>query len=333
LIAQYPAISTASLPILASNTPFPFFIASHKQAHRKLVRTASPTMASAKHQEQQKVHLSLTLRTSPPHTISVHEAFPSMPLKLIAMVEQTASPFPDRAITILTKYSCLAFDTPSHDGAFFSQAMASPKITEPDDSCPAPELPLRPVGKWITIRHMSGDPDLLKRPEDPGFAFLTVPPVGKGHAEVVWELTPTQLLRRLGDKNESVEDKMQRFLRPGDTYKIVPENLRLQWWTFGSLGNKEGRENTKVARWSLPDDMLLVREPGEDETDEVAHRLGDWVDLHDVNKLSSRSAVEDEQVPDIGKMRADGWVFGETQSGLELTAANKEEGAQFTIIP
>jgi hypothetical protein len=32
-------------------------------------------------------------------------------------------------------------------------------------------------------------------------------------------------------------------------------------------------------------------------------------------------------------MRADGWVFGEPQSGLELTAANKEEGAQFTVIP
>jgi hypothetical protein len=55
------------------------------------------------------------------------------------------------------------------------------------------------------------------------------------------------------------------------------------------------------------------------------------VDLHDVNKLSSRSAVEDEEVPDIAKMRADGWVFGEPKDGLEMIAVNKEVGAQFTI--
>jgi hypothetical protein len=290
-------------------------------------------MASAKHQDKRKVQLSLSLRTSTPHMISIHEAFPPSPLKLIATIQQTASPFPDRAITILTKYSCLELDTPSHGGAFFSRAMTSPKITGPDTDCPAPELPLRPVGKWITITRMSGDPDLLKRPEDPGLTFLTVPPMGKGHAEVIWELPSSQLLRRLGSKDELVEDKMKRFLRPGDTYKIVPDNLRLQWWTFGALDDKEGRGKVKVARWSLPDDMPLVRESGSDETDEVAHQLCDWVDLHNVNKLSSRSAVEDEEVPDIRRMRADGWVFGEPNNGLEMVATNKEEGAHFTIIP
>jgi hypothetical protein len=79
--------------------------------------------------------------------------------------------------------------------------------------------------------------------------------------------------------------------------------------------------------------MPLVREPGSDETDEVAHQLCDWVDLHNVNKLSSRSAVGDEEVPDIRRMRADGWVFGEPNNGLEMVATNKEEGAHFTIIP
>jgi hypothetical protein len=289
-------------------------------------------MTTAKHQEQQKVQISLSLRTSPPHTISIHEAIPSSPLKLIATIEQTASPFPNRAITILTKCSCLELDTPRNGGAFFSRAMSSPKITETDSSCPAPELPLRPVGKWITITRMSGDPNLLKRPEDPSIAFITVPPAGKGHAEVIWELPPSQLLRRLGNKDESIESKMKRFLRPGETYRIVPDNLRLQWWTFGSLEDEEGRGKVKVARWSLPDDMPLVREPGSDETDEVKHQLCDWVDLHNVNKLSSRSAVEDEEVPDIAKMRADGWVFGEPNDGLEMIAVNKEVGAQFTII-
>jgi hypothetical protein len=289
-------------------------------------------MTSIHHQGQQKVQLSLHLRTSPPHTLSIHDASPSSPLKLIATINQTSSPFPNRPITILTKYSCLELDTPARGGAFFSRAMTSPKITIPDKTCPASELPLRPVGKWITIIRTSGDPDLLKREEDLDFTFLTISPVGQGHAEVIWELPPAQLLRRLGDKSESVADKMERFLRRGDTYKIVPDNSRLEWWTFGTLEDEEGRGKKKFARWSLPDDMALVREPGEDETDEVAHRLRDRVDRHDVNYLSSRSAVEDEQIPDIGKMPAEGWVFGEPNSGLEMVAENKEEGAQFTIV-
>jgi hypothetical protein len=289
-------------------------------------------MASNHHESQQKVQLSLNLRTNPPHTISIRDAFPSRPLKLIATLKQTASPFPNRAVTILTKYSCLEPDTLVHGGAFFSRAMTSPKITVSDANCPAPELPLRPVGKHITITRVSGKPDLLKRREDPGFTFVTVPHVGQGCAEVVWELPPAQLLRRLGDKNESVEEKMKRFLRQGNVYRIVADNLRLQWWAFGTLEDADGQGSRKVARWSLPNDMPLVREPGADETDEVMRRLEDWVDLHDVNSLSSRSAVENEQVPDIGKMRSDGWVFGEPKSGLEMFAENKEQGAQFTIV-
>jgi hypothetical protein len=124
---------------------------------------------------------------------------------------------------------------------------------------------------------------------------------------------------------------MKRLLQLGDTYKIVPGHLRIQWWTFGSLEGDEGLKKKRIARWSLPDDLALVRNSGEDETKEMAHRLCDWVDLHNVNKLSSRSTVENEQIPDIGKMRLEGWVFGEPSTGLEMTLGNKE-GAQFTIV-
>ena len=50
--------------------------------------------------------------------------------------------------------------------------------------------------------------------------------------------------------------------------------------------------------------MSLVWERGEDETDDVAHRLRDLVDLRIVNKLSSRNAIQGKRRPDIGKMRS-----------------------------
>ncbi|KAK8058424.1 hypothetical protein PG994_008872 [Apiospora phragmitis] len=199
-------------------------------------------MASHQDQQQQdggKVQLSLSLSTSPPHTISVHDPYPSEPLKLVAAIEQVASPFPERAVTILTKYSCL--DTTPSEDAFFLRAMRSPQITVPDAQCPAPELPLRPVAAHITTTRVSGDPDVLKRGEDAGFVFVTVPPIGRGHAEVVFELSPARLVQRLGDKDERVQDKLLRLLRPGDTYKITPNDFEsIKWWSFGSLGVEEG---------------------------------------------------------------------------------------------
>ncbi|KAJ2985358.1 hypothetical protein NUW58_g5576 [Xylaria curta] len=138
-------------------------------------------------QPRQQVQVTLSLRTSAPHTISIGDADPAEPLKLIASIRQTASPFPDRAITLLTKYSCLDA-TPGED-AFFWRAMSPPKFTRSADDknhnalCPAPELPLQPPQRISGIR-VSGDPDLLKRPTDGGFTFITVPPVGKGQAEV-----------------------------------------------------------------------------------------------------------------------------------------------------
>ncbi|KAK6836256.1 hypothetical protein PG987_006751 [Apiospora arundinis] len=297
----------------------------------------------ASHEDQQqpqhggKVQLSLSLSTSPPHVISVHDPYPPEPLKVVAAVEQVASPFPERAVTILTKYSCL--DTTPLEDAFFLRAMHSPQIAPAPDGaapcCLAPELPLRPVARWITTTRVSGDPDLLKRRgEDTGFVFVTIPPVGQGHAEVAWELSPARLLRRLGNKDELVQDKLLRLLRPGDTYEITPGKLSICWWAFGSLGNEDGvgdeKKKTKVARWTLPDDLPLVRAPGMDETEDVAHRLRDLVDLHDVNYLSSRSAVEGEQRPVVKDMRSGGWVFGEPEAGLKMVAKD-QEAAAFTI--
>ncbi|KAK7948077.1 uncharacterized protein PG986_008963 [Apiospora aurea] len=308
-------------------------------------------MASQQDQPPQdvgKVQLSLSLRTSPPHTLSVHDPSPSEPLRLVAAVEQTASPFPERAVTVLAKYSCLDH-SPSGD-AFALLHIKSPRIIAgPDDDddddaqCPAPELTLRPT-KRVTHVRVSGDPDLLKRrEEEDGFDFVTVPPVGRGRAEVVWELSPARLVRKLGRADEPVRDKLLRFLRPGDVYMIAPSShLRSCWWAFGSLeddgeeeegpGEKgEKKKKRKVARWTLPDDLPLVRAPGMDETEDVARRLRDLVDLHDVNRLSSRSAVEGEQRPVVRDMRAEGWVFGEPEAGLTMVTAKDQGEAVFTI--
>ncbi|KAI4597073.1 hypothetical protein KJ359_004584 [Pestalotiopsis sp. 9143b] len=280
--------------------------------------------------KQGNVRLSLSLTTSPPHAISIHDPYPSTPLKLIASITQASSPFPDRAVTILTKYSCL--DTTPSEDAFFIRAMRSPQITVPYTQCVTPELPLRPVARNITTTRISGDPDLLKRGDEDGFRFITVPPVGQGDVQVVFELLPERLVERLGNKDESVQDKLARLLRPGDSYKVVARDLSIRWWTFGLLDGEDGmmRKN-KIARWTIPDDLPLVREPGEDETDEIAHRLRDLVDLHDVNYLSSRSAVEGEQRPDIRAMRSEGWVFGEPAGSLVMAAEDQDEGAIFTI--
>jgi hypothetical protein len=280
-------------------------------------------------QGRQHVYLALNLSIASPRTLSIHDAYPSEPLRLIATIRQTASPFPDRAVTILTKYSCL--DTTPSEDAFFLRSMASPKITSPDAQCPAPELPLRPVARHITTTRVSGATNLLERGENDGFTFVTIPPVGQGHSEVLFELPPARLVQRLGDKDESVQEKLVRFLRPGDTYKIVPSDLGIRWWAFGSLDGEEGLRKKMIARWTLPDSVSLVRKPGEDETDEVAHRLRDLVDLHDVNHLSSRSAVEGEQRPEIQKMRQGGWVFGEPEAGLVLTTTENVDEAVFTI--
>lgn len=296
-------------------------------------------------QQCQSVQLSLSLDTAPPHTISIHDPSPAEPLKVILTLKQIASPFPDRPITILTKYCCL--DNSKGADAFRLHNMGSPHIVPPDTQCPTPELFLH-LGSRVTHCRVSGDPDLLKRPEEDGwyeFTFITIPPVGHGHAEVEFDLPPSRLVRRVGlkdfprkfgrgpqhDDPSTIETKMIRFLRPGDTYSIRPWNLEPAWWAFGSLEGEGGLRTKKIARWTLPDDIPLVRGEGEDETDEVSHRLRDLVDLHEVNYLRTRSCVEDEDIPDIRKMRADGWVFGEPTSGLSIVLDNEHREATFTI--
>lgn len=179
---------------------------------------------------------------------------------------------------------------------------------------------------------MSGDPDLLKRPIDDGFALITVPPVAKGQAEVTFELPPSRLVRRLGHKGETVENKMKRFLRPGDTYTIKAATLGVKWWAFGSLKGDDGLLKKKIARWTFPNDLPLIRKLGDDETDDVAHRLRDLVDLYNVNSLSSRNAVEGEQRPVVREMRAEDWVFGESEAGLNIVPGPAGKEASFMIV-
>ncbi|KAK7960388.1 hypothetical protein PG988_011602 [Apiospora saccharicola] len=222
------------------------------------------------------------------------------------------------------------------DDAFARLALHSPQLTVADPECPTPEIKLRPT-KRVTFIRVGGDPDILKRAEEDHFSFLTVPPVGQGHAEVVWELSPATLLRKMGNPGESVQDKLLRLLRPGDTYRIWPGSMTICWWSFGSLEDEAGdglddkKKKKKVARWTLPDGLPLVRAPGVDETEDVAHRLVDLVDHHNVNFLSSRSAVEDEQIPVIKDMRAEGWVFGEPRAGLKMVVRDQGGEAVFTI--
>ncbi|KAI1177024.1 hypothetical protein F4777DRAFT_544306 [Nemania sp. FL0916] len=279
-----------------------------------------------KHQAQ--VQLALSLRTSPPHAISIHEANPAESLKLICSVKQTSSPFPDRAVTILTSYSCL------DESAFFYNWMSSPAIINAQGiphGYPARELYLRANARIYAAR-LSGDADLLKRPdEDSTFRFLTIPPVGQGQTEISFDLPPSKLLSRLGDKSESLEDKLVRFLRPGDSYKIEPQKKRIVWWSFGALEGEEGLMKKRLSRWSLPDDLPLVREPGADETDDVANKLEDLVDHHNINQLHIRSCYEGEQKPVVREMRRDGWVFGEPSSGLVMTYDPAAPNAVFTI--
>jgi hypothetical protein len=75
-----------------------------------------------------------------------------------------------------------------------------------------------------------------------------------------------------------------------------------------------------------------VRKPGEDETDQVAHKLRDLVDLQDVHSLSSRSAIYGEQRPDVRKMRSEGWVSREPEANLEIICEGKEREAMFVIL-
>jgi hypothetical protein len=79
-------------------------------------------MTSENPQMHQKVRLALSLSTSPPHTTSIDDAAPFEPLKLIAVIRQIASPFPNCAVTILTRYLCLETTTTGPEDAFFSRA-------------------------------------------------------------------------------------------------------------------------------------------------------------------------------------------------------------------
>lgn len=210
--------------------------------------------------------------------------------------------------------------------------MASPQVVTADPDCPAPELPLRPVGKQITTIRVSGNPDLLQRDKNDGFTFVTIPPVGQDYVEVVFELPPENLMQRLGKDEQSVQEKLLHYPRPGDVYKIVPRDLSIRWWAFGSLDDETSLKGKKIARWTLPNELALDRGPGEDETEEVARKLKDLVNPHNVNSPSSRSAAEGEQIPNIRQTRPDGWVFGEPEAGLVIITTAEDRTATFRVV-
>ncbi|GAW25821.1 hypothetical protein SAMD00023353_1302530 [Rosellinia necatrix] len=171
-------------------------------------------------QHRDQVQLTLTVRTSPPHTISISDPNPAKPLQLICTIAQTASPFPDRAVTMLTKYSCL--DTSPLEDAFFLRAMSSPKLvsepgSEQSAQNAAPELPMRPVGKHITTTRISGNPDLARRGGQVGFTFLTIPPIGQGQAEVRFDLPPS--------KNAQTPRRQEQFPRGKDCTVSLTRNF------------------------------------------------------------------------------------------------------------
>lgn len=287
----------------------------------------------------QKVQLSLTMRTR--GTLSIRDPFPAEPLQLIITIKQTASPLPDRPVAVLTKYCCLD-NTPGED-AFRLRNMCSPHIIPPDAPCLAPELRLHP-GSTTTHIRVGGDPDLLKRPKEDGwhdFTFLTVPPVGQGHAEATFTLPPSRLVCYVGLKEfprefgggrtedpSITEAKLLRYLRPGDTYGIPPPSvvdLKPERWAFGSLEGEEGLRKKMVTRRSFPDDLPLVRAEGDDETDEVAKNMKDYVQRCRVNLRTG------ERKPNIREMRCEGWVFGEPQAGIVMTVDEEHSDATFAL--
>jgi hypothetical protein len=72
------------------------------------------------------------------------------------------------------------------------------------------------------------------------------------------------------------------------------------------LEDPEDLKGKKISRFSFSDDLGLDREKGVDKSEEVVSKMQDLIDLHNVNKLSLRSAVEGEEKPDIKKMREEG---------------------------
>ena len=98
------------------------------------------------------------------------------------------------------------------------------------------------------------------------------------------------------------------------------------------MEDPEGLKGKKISRFSFSDDLGLDREKGADESEEVVSKMQDLIDLHNVNKLSSRSAVEGEEKPDIKKMREEGWVFGEPPGLLKMIAQDEDKVATFKIV-
>jgi hypothetical protein len=59
-------------------------------------------------------------------------------------------------------------------------------------------------------------------------------------------------------------------------------------------------------RFSFSNNLELDREKRADKSEEVVSKMQNLINLHNVNKLSLRSAVEGEEKLDIKKIREEG---------------------------
>lgn len=257
------------------------------------------------------VHITIKLSLAPPQTFSISPSKASETLQLTASIRQTASPEPSRSITTLKKFTALDDGTDGAADAFYLKYMKSPTSLED----PNKVIKMYPYEVRVNVRRPNGDLDIRKREH---FEFISVPSVESGEAvQVQWQLSTMSMLR-YGSK--PIEEQLANF-NPSERFRITTAaDLGLSWWTWGSLDDE--LRGKKFSRWQLPQDRL---------DEDVSSRLRDPITFHDVDKLDSRSCVDDEQKPDLERMVEEGWVFSEPQEALNAKCINAEEGAVFNF--
>lgn len=269
----------------------------------------------------ERVIVTFSLAVSEPGSISISKPETAESLRLVATVRQESSPYPDRAVTLLTSGSILDTGTPD---AFVRKLIKSPVDVSNDET----KIYMSPIGYRLTLQPWGGVSDMRQREHHD---FITVPPLGQGSVDVAWSLDPKYIFRFY--KDGDFEEQLKRF-EAGQRFKIEADMSVGVWWTWGSL--QHGLKDKQFSRWSLPDDLPLVREPGQDEGDEVDSRLRDIVDHKDVGSIIGQWNLpgtpdpDDEEPPRVKEMRIAGWVFGEPVTGLEIVCDH--QSAEFEFV-
>ncbi|KAI4160605.1 MAG: hypothetical protein LQ342_005626 [Letrouitia transgressa] len=152
------------------------------------------------------------------------------------------------------------------------------------------------LGRKIQL-HFSGWPNYGSQPEASDnllerdyLRFETVPGKGEGELAVIHEISLERLFRNSDLRKEAVKVG-EKF-----TVRMNPKKLgSVQgWWTWGSL---EGELNgKKLAKWELPD------------------KEGEIGNL-----------MPGEKMPDVERMKREGWIFSEPFHELSLEAEENEE--------